>query len=283
MKRRTVSMCLVVLCVMLFAFFASAHGENMLTGVSYNPCTYEILDESFQVEITGNGENPIVSFLLFDDQVTIPLSQKQNGNPSTADEGTQYEGYFLSKEVEYYAWIIAFDDQYMTGLIREIDNEENLQIAFAASADTSTKEQLTNALRNEYELTLEQEEASAGELALNAQTLHAAVFANIGDYFAEGWVNVDYNANEKIATVTMYNINTGIPGDGCYLRKYNEQNVVYTLWSSPNLPPQGLQYVQNATYHISWDYTGMLDVTVSGLKVIDNIPFVGVYGDDVKF
>lgn len=154
MKKRIVCICLGLLCMMLFASCAVAPGEDMLTGVSYNPCTYEILDESFRVEITEDGESPIMSFSPFDEQVTVSLSQKQDDSIYAADEGVQYEGYFRSKEKEYYAWITAFDAPYVTGLIREMDREENFQIAFAVSADESIREQLKNALQDEHARTL---------------------------------------------------------------------------------------------------------------------------------
>ncbi len=184
--------------------------------------------------------------------------------------------------------VCCVTDSTISGLIRRL-KDENLatrDISFVVGEENlidSVKSEMHQFVGGEHEYYVLGQPAIEEMMLESPMTLHAYTGSSVFGIFAEFWTSVDYSANNKVATVTQYNVNIGVLGDGCFLRKYNTQNVVNTLWTTPTSPPVGLQTVNGATYYIDWDWVGMMDVSVTAVVVVNMIPFFYPMNDSVEF
>lgn len=254
--------------------FASPVKTTTMYGYSYNLYTLEV-EGTLRDVSTVHDQNSIILGFTYDNS-TYNITYTQNAN-------LQFESNFMHNGKNFYSLISTNGNEYV-GMVRDISetaNPSTLQFGFIISDSEQQAKLYSDCLEDaaQTETLKEKVEHNKEILSDDRPTVNMATRTvkkvgcySYGNYtFGEVWADLTMTGSYKSAKITQYNIVIGVRGDGCYLRQYNNNGYNQYLWSTPVNPPRGLQYV-NSTYHIPWEYSGALDVTITGLYDIYKVP-----------
>lgn len=297
MKKRIGAMflCLImfILCSMeSFAQETDIFRESVLSedgttsGYAYNLYTLEYMGELKNVHFSYDMSKITLNFKYDSQNYDIEYQLKDTGI---------FEDTFVLNSSSYYS-ISNANATSIIGLVRDVSNvvsPDTNQFGFVVSKSDNElleiqKEMEINRTGKAKSIIDNNKRViSKEELPLAIQPrsgVYVSVFAPFNDSFGEMWANLSMVASSKNVTITQYNILTSTPGDGCYLRQYNSSGYNVALWSTPVFPPRGLQTV-NRSYSIPWEYSGSLDVTVTGYYDLYGVllAYPQIYADDYIF
>ena len=235
------------------------------------------------------------------DTVTITFTYNDTlyNRTYNKNENGQFESMFNLKGKKYYSMLQVNNNEY-SGIVRDVTqvaNTDTEQFGFIITNNNSKlnsyKKALTESvqtgelksLKINNSIVLSQKALSTVS-AITTRSMYnvkAAVYAPLNTSFGEVWGYVSGTPNYKTCRVVQYNILIGVWGDGASLRECGT-GYSKTLWSTPVRVPRGLQSVEK-TYNVSYNYTGCLDVTVTGLYDIYKVPLPipVIYADGVNF
>ena len=262
--------------------------ELSLKYFAFDPCTGKMMDDLQITSIRFIPNAAAISIMLFLNGNDYNFLLHETDSINGIESFQCYESFGTNSYC-----LCMYNEGIVSGMLRVFSDKDSFpmhSVAFIASEDQNIIDYLSDAICKRQLVDTSTIYLFHDTMQDRSSILHASLFASLGNHFAEFWTAVDFNASERVTTVTQYNINTNIIGDGCYLRKRDiSTEYVYTLWATPTLPPQGLQTVSNETHFISYEYIGMMDVTVTGVVTINfpgqsiPIPIVWIYADGLEF
>lgn len=270
-----------------YTFAAESNSQN-LKGYAYNLYTF---DGQGNFDCTVYNETDEIRLVFSYDLQQYDITYTQN------QEGV-YESFFSVGNTPYYS-VLNFNNDSFTGIVRdvsEIVSTQTNQFGFIIAPQqmlseytdalniAKQSEQFSDAIQKNRNIAAGTGLTYVNPNARNALYVYVEAWGKL--QFGEVWGDVTYASSGlyKTCTVTQYNVVQGIFGDGAQLRQFSSSGASRTLWSTPVPVPKGLQSV-NQAYHIPYNYTGTLEVSVTGFYDIYGVPVpLGwIYADGVYF